>query len=286
LKLLSKYRIPKTEEEKKKLNKERLLLILSGILIGFSFPPFPFPVTLLLFVGFIPYLYVLENRKTLSEINRATYLMTIVMTVVTVYWVGSWQSEADTFLMMGGGVLLFALPGVMLIPSTLYYLSTKIFKKKYCFWLFPVFWVTAEYLLTLTDLKFPWVVMGNGLVKFSTFIQAADIIGVFGLSLVVLYINFFSYKSLVSYQEGNSNYRRFALVVVLFFVVFITYGMIKISTFNISERKLEVGIIQPDINPWKKWELGTVQEFIDNYLELSRVAVDQDAGLKQRCRFT
>ena len=149
MKLLSKYRIPKTVEEKKKLNKDRILLILSGILIGISFPPFPFPFTLLLFVGFIPYLHVLKSRKTLSEINRATYLMTFVMTLITVYWVGSWQSEADPFLMMGGSAMLLALPGVMLISSTLYYLSIKIFKKKIGFWLLPIFWVTTEYLLTL-----------------------------------------------------------------------------------------------------------------------------------------
>ena len=73
-----------------------------------------------------PYLYVLERRNTLSEINRATYLMTFVLTLITVYWVGSWQSEADPFLMMGGGALLFALPGVMLIPSTLYYFSRSL----------------------------------------------------------------------------------------------------------------------------------------------------------------
>ncbi|UCH66918.1 MAG: apolipoprotein N-acyltransferase [Ignavibacterium sp.] len=277
--MLSKYRIPKTEGEKKKLNKERLLLILSGIIIGISFPPFPFPITLFLFVGFIPYLYVLENRKTFAEINRATYLMTFVLTVVTVYWVGSWQSEADPFLMMGGAALLFALPAVMLIPSTIYYLSTKVFKKKYCFWLFPLFWVTAEYLLTLTDLKFPWVVMGNGLVKFNTLIQAADIIGVFGLSLVVLYTNFFGYKAYVAYREGNSNYKKFAFVIALFFVVFLTYGIVKISTFKISERTVKVGIIQPDINPWKKWELGTVQDFIDNYTELSQTAIKQGAKI-------
>ena len=153
MKLLSKYRIPKTEEEKKKFNKERILLILSGILIGISFPPFPFPFTLLIFVGFVPYLYVLMQRKTLAEINRATFLMAFVLTVITVYWVGSWQSEADPFLMMGGGALLFALPCVLLIPTTLYYLSVKVFKPQVAFWLFPLFWVTAEYLLTLTDLK-------------------------------------------------------------------------------------------------------------------------------------
>ena len=279
MKLLSKYRIPKTEEEKKKLKNERILLIISGILLGISFPPFPFPAMLLLFLGFIPYLYVLERRNTLSEINRATYLMTFVLTLITVYWVGSWQSEADPFLLMGGGALLFALPGVMLIPSTLYYFSTKIFKKKIGIWLFPVFWVTAEYLLTLTDLKFPWVVIGNGLAKFTTIIQAADIIGVFGLSLAVLYINIFFYKSFVAYKERNKKYITYSAVAILLFTSLIIYGVIKISSFKISERKVKVGIIQPEINPWKKWELGTVQELINSYFELSQIAVDQDAKI-------
>ena len=53
--LLKKFRSHKTPDEKKMIRKERLLLILSGVLLGISFPPFPFPFTLLLFVGFIPY---------------------------------------------------------------------------------------------------------------------------------------------------------------------------------------------------------------------------------------
>ena len=200
MKFFSKYKTTKTPEEKKKLKTERLLLILSGVLLGISFPPFPFPFTLFLFVGFIPYLIVLKNRRTLADINRASYLMAFVFCVLTVYWVGSWQAEADPFLMMGGGAMLLALPAVMIIPSTLYYLSVKISKVKISFWLFPVFWVTAEYLLTLTDLKFPWLILGHGIAKFTSFIQAADIIGAFGLSLVLLYINLLLYKAFFYYK--------------------------------------------------------------------------------------
>jgi len=279
LKLFSKYRIPKTPEEKKKLKTERLLLILSGILLGISFPPFPFPFALLSFVGFIPYFIVLKNRQTLADINRATYLMAIVFCVVTVYWVGSWQAEADSFLMMGGGAMLLALPAVMIIPSTLYYLSVKIFKVKISFWLFPVFWVAAEYLLTLTDLKFPWLILGHGLAKFTTFIQAADIIGAFGLSLVVLYINLFLYKAFFYYKEERNVAVKYLVIAISFFLVFIVYGMIKISTFKPSDKKVRVGLVQPNINPWKKWELGSLQDLVDNYLDLSVQAIDDGAQI-------
>ena len=277
--VLSIFKSHKTPDEKKKIRKEILLLILSGVLLGISFPPFPFPFALLSFVGFIPYLIVLKNRQTLAEINRATYLMAFVFCVVTVYWVGSWQAEADPFLMMAGGAMLLALPAVMIIPSTLYYLSSKVFKTKISFWLFPAFWVTAEYLLTLTDLKFPWLILGHGLAKFTSFIQAADIIGAFGLSLIVLYINLLLYKTFINYKEERKVAVKYFVVALSIFLVFIVYGMIKISSFKPSDKKVRVGLVQPNINPWKKWELGSLQNMVENYLQLSQQAADEGAQI-------
>jgi len=205
--------------------------------------------------------------------------MAFVFCLVTVYWVGSWQAEADPFLMMGGGAMLLALPAVMIIPSTLYYLSVKVFKVKISFWLFPVFWVTAEYLLTLTDLKFPWLILGHGLATFTSFIQAADIIGAFGLSLVVLYINLFLYKAYFHYKEERKISVKYFVIAVSIFLVFIVYGMIKISSFKPSDKKVRVGIVQPNINPWKKWELGSLQNMVENYLQLSQQAADDGAQI-------
>ena len=174
-----------TPEEKTQRKKEWLLLMLSGVVLGISFPPIPFPFTLLIFVGLIPYFIVLKKRTTLSSINKATFLFSFFFSITTIYWVGSWSSEADPYLMLAGAALLLAYPCVMLIPSTLYYLAKKVFPKFDVLWLFPIFWVTFEYLLTLTDLRFPWVLLGHGLAKFNLFIQGADIIGTNGLSLAV-----------------------------------------------------------------------------------------------------
>ena len=110
-------------EEKKEKRNDRFLLILSGVLFGISFTPFPFPFPLFLFVAFIPYFFVVTKRQTLLKVNAASYLTFFVMSLVTVFWVGSWQSQADPFLMLSGIVLVFFLPCVMLINSTLYFLS-------------------------------------------------------------------------------------------------------------------------------------------------------------------
>ncbi|RPI74289.1 MAG: apolipoprotein N-acyltransferase, partial [Ignavibacteriales bacterium] len=181
-----KNREKKSPEEKKKRNIERLLLILSGILLGVSFPPVPFPFTLLMFFALVPYFKIIESKERLLDINRSTYLMAFFFSAVTIYWVGSWQPESDTFLMISGALLLFVNPAQLLVPSTLYYFTKKLFKRNSALYTFPLFWVTYEYLTMITEIRFPWMTLGSGLALFNDFIQAADIFGSLGLSLIVL----------------------------------------------------------------------------------------------------
>ena len=279
MKLFQKYKTPSSKEETKQRNKEWLLLIISGILLGASFTPFPFPFTLLIFIAYLPYLFVLERRTSLASINRATFLFTFVFSVFTLYWVGSWQSSADPFLMMGGGALLLAYPCVFLIPSTLYYLAKKIFPKINALYFFPLFWVTAEHLLTLTDLRFPWVLLGHGLAKFHTFIQSAEIIGTFGLSVVVAYINILLYKSYKRYKVIKKIISPALLTAIIFFASLLIYGIIRKSTFEISDKKIKVGLIQPNLNPWDKWETGNLDNLLDLYLEQSTEAINKGAKI-------
>lgn len=277
MKLFSKYKVQLSPEEKKQRRKERLLLILSGIILGISFPPFPFPITLLIFVGLIPYFIVIKRRTTLASISRATFLFSLVFSLITIYWVGSWSSEADPYLMLAGVALLLVYPCVMLIPSTLFYLTKKVFPKFDAIWFFPLFWVTLEYLLTQTDLRFPWLLLGHGLAKFNLFIQGADIVGTNGLSLIAAYLNVLLFKS---FFEKNSE-RKFRLkpllIAVFIFLCMIIYGIYKTSTFRISERKVRIGIVQPNLNPWDKWSTGNLSDLLNMYLTLSQKCVDEGA---------
>ncbi len=268
-----------SKEEKIKKRNEQLLLILSGVLMGIAFPPFPFPFTLLLFVGLIPYLYVIENRKTLGEINRATYLTFFVFGVITLYWVGSWQKEADTFLMIAGGTLLFVNPLLFLIPSTLLYFARKIFPARQVIFLFPFFWACYEYLYMLTDLSFPWLTLGNGLAKFTVFIQAADIIGSVGLSIVVIYMNIFLFKTIINFKNTKRKFILNLASAVLIFLISISYGWFRLSSFKISNAKVKVGLIQPNLDPWDKWDVSNLDNLTNLYLKLSQEAVNKGAKL-------
>lgn len=246
--------------------------------MGCAFPPFPFPFSLLLFVGLIPYFYVIERRNTLAGINKATYLAFFVFDLITLYWVGSWQKATDPFLMIAGSVLMFFNPILFLIPSTLYYIFKKYFSSKYALLLFPLFWITYEYLYMLTDLSFPWLTLGNGMATFLTFIQIADIIGAVGISLVIVYINVFLYRAV----SGGRLKRRYSIVnasvgLAIFITVFV-YGIYRINTFRPTKKTIKVGLIQPNLDPWAKWQ-ASLPSLTGEYLQLSQEAVNKGAKL-------
>jgi len=261
-----------------KLNKKNIsLAILSGIMIGISFPPIPLPI--LIFFSFVPFFFLFEIKNTLGDINRISYLTFFVFNLITLYWVGSWTKEADPFLMISGVLLLFLNPAFYLIPTSIYFLSTKIISKEKSLLLFPIFWVFFEYIYSVTDLRFPWLTLGNSLPYFNQFIQIADVIGAYGLSLLILYINIFIYLSIKELRTTKKINYKYALIATLLFIMPIIYGSVKIANQKPFVNKVTVGLIQPNLNPWDKWSGGNLDQQIDLYLDLSEKAYKQGARL-------
>lgn len=275
-KFFGKYESFLTPEEKKVRKKQLLLGLFSGVLLGISFPPVPLPY--FAFFALIPYLFVLEQRKGLGEINRFTYFTFFFFNLITLYWVGSWTKDADPFLLIAGTTLMFFNPLLFLIPSTLYYYTRKKFNKNIALWLFPLFWGFYEYIYSITDFRFPWLMLSNSLTYFNEFIQIADIIGAYGLSLLVIYINIAIYKSLQEHKKGNAVYRLIALT-ALMIILPLVYGLIKAGGENSETKTVRFGLIQPNLNPWKKWEAGNLNDQLNLYIELSEKAVNDGAEI-------
>ncbi|MBN1301595.1 MAG: apolipoprotein N-acyltransferase [Melioribacteraceae bacterium] len=275
--LLSGFRFYDNLFERKEKRRHIVPALVGGVALGLGFPPVPMPF--LMFIGLIPYLYVIERRQGLAEINRITYFTFFIFNLVTLYWVGSWTRDADPFLLIAGTVLMFFNPLLFLIPSTLYYHAKKRLGKNTSLLLLPVFWAFYEYMYTVTDFRFPWLTLGNGLVKFNLFIQIADVIGVYGLTLLIIFINIGLYKAWNNRATGEGSAYLPAVFSLALIAVPLIYGIVKHKESGGESEKIKVGLIQPNLNPWKKWEAGNLNEQLDLYLSLSREAVLKGAEL-------
>ncbi len=274
---LKKNRLLLLPGQKKERNRNLLLGTASGIMLGLSFPPIPFPF--LVFFALIPYFFVLEKKENLFSVNRFTYFTLFFFNLITLYWIGSWTKEADKFLMISGAALLVFNPLFYLIVSTLYYFSRKSFGKKAALYLFPFYWVSFEFLYSLTDLRFPWLTLGNSLPYLNHMIQIADVVGVYGLSLMILFVNLFLYLALKDVAETKKINWQFGIAALTIIVFVLTYGIIRENSFKISDTKVRVGLIQPNLNPWDKWQEGNLDKQLDLYLDLSQRAIKEGAKL-------
>lgn len=265
------------QDEKKRNKKELVLGLITGVLLGISFPPIPLPY--FVFCALIPYLIVIEKRTTLASINRFTYFTFFFFNLITIYWVGSWTKDADPFLMIAGTVLMFFNPIVFLIPSSFYYLSKKYLSKSFALFLLPWFWLFYEYIYSVSDFKFPWLSLGNSLPYFNSYIQIADIIGVYGLTLLIIYTNIFAYLAFKNFQYHKKLSKLFLTIFLAVIIIPIIYGQFKKEKYIQENSKIKVGLIQPNLNPNKKWEAGNLDEQITLYLTMSREAQKNNAKL-------
>lgn len=261
-------RIPKTPEHRKSLRQDRLLLLLSAILIGAGFSPSPAPF--LLFFGLIPFFIVIERRKTFVDVNRAAFLMFFLLGFITIYWVGGFTQAKDVFLMTGGFILFFINPIMFLISSTLYFLWREFVHRRSAIFIMPFFWLFYEYLYTLTDWSFPWLQMHNGISGFVHYIQIADIIGGWGLTVLIVFTNVLFFSAWQNRSSKRKHAFGLATGAVLLIVIPLLYGVIQLSPRKELHRSINVGVTQPNIDPYDKWGEQQYDKILAQQLAKSR----------------
>ncbi len=126
------------------------------------------------------------------------------------------------------------------------------------FWLTPFLWVGIEYLNSLGDLGFPWMVLGNTQTEYLSLIQYAEITGVYGVSFWVVAVN------LVTLALLRKRGRRLieAIGLVGLFVGPASHGLLQLHRPIREERTtLSVGIVQPNTSPLAKQTRGFEYNF-------------------------
>jgi len=251
-----------------------LLAILSGLLLGLSWPTYGF--SLLLFIGFIPLLLVEYNFRVNKIKNGGTkffslaFLAFFIFNAITTWWL--WYATAFG--------MFFAFIENALLMSLVFLIYHKVALKtndNFALFFLIVFWISFEKFHLNWDFSWPWLNLGNGFSYNHKWIQWYEYTGVFGGTLWIWLVNIGFYLSVKNYLK-NKNLK------ILFKGILLSTGIIILGIFtslyiyhtykskNIG--KVNVVVVQPNVDPYsEKYNITNKQTAI-NIINLIKHSID------------
>ncbi len=255
-----------------------LAAVFSGLLLVAAFPKFD--QSYLLFIALIPMLWALrgQSRKAgfwLGLVNGVTFYLGLLFWI---YYVTHVYGKIPLPLALG---VLLLLAFYLSIYRALWAWGVVWAEKRgvSLLWFAPTWWVVMEFVQGYPISSFPWELLGHGLYQQPLLIQAADLIGAYGLSFLVVLVNVCLLVILIPYAKGRQPARLGALTfLILILVAWVGYGHYRQGTVTeaiAKSPKIKTAVIQGNIEQGDKWDPKIVQATLETYARLTRKTLEQ-----------
>jgi apolipoprotein N-acyltransferase len=136
--------------------------------------------------------------------------------------------------------------------------------------LFPaLFWITLEFLFPLL---FPWY-LANSQLRFSWFIQTADLVGPYGASFIMMWFNAALYRALGGLRREPRTALLPAAYASLAVIVSVVYGYQRLQSVAdemAGAQRLSVGSVQANVGVDLKWDPELAKQNLDRHLRLTQ----------------
>jgi apolipoprotein N-acyltransferase len=244
----------------------------SGLLYALSFPLYSlFPLA---WIWAVPLLYLMEETYGM-ELFIYGMISGMVAWAGIVYWVAYVMNEYGGMTLLPAAVLLFVLISCLsLFFSAFALLARRFIHGKLAFLFIPGAWVLMELLRSYVPFSgFPWALLGYSQYPWTSFIQTAEIGGVYLISAILIMGNVAIYGLL----------RKKAvlplLVTVLLTLCLAFWGSSRMHHFDSGKGSVTAAVAQANIAQDEKWKPEMVDPSIDIYAGLTHKAVGQGAKI-------
>lgn len=252
-----------------------LLSILSGVMLTLAFPPGK--MDWIIWVSIIPLLKSIENEN-MSTAFRLGIITGFTHYITLLYWI------TNVLITYGELNIIFSI--VILILLCLYLsiyigifalLVSKFDRSQFMVISFAGIWVALEYLRSVLFTGFPWCLLGYSQYRHLSFIQIADISGVYGISFLIVCVNVTGY---LLFHRGNVFNRKKIFITGLLISSILISGTImhgnhRLWEYDTALKKknyVNVAVVQGNIDQSVKWEKGFQQETIKKYISLTSLS--------------
>jgi apolipoprotein N-acyltransferase len=259
--------------------------LITGVLLALSFPKYGHPAVA--FVALVPLLVAISGWNGRDQglrgvSTRRGFTLGLIAGFVhfagTVYWTGA---TVSTFGGLPVAVAVIVAALLALYMALYVAMAGAIGARliRHYAWrgllLFPPAWVATEYLRGVVLGGFPWIPLGNTMVTLLPIAQVASVLGVFGLSLLVAYLN----VGFAIAAMGTGRQRLVTAGVTLGAIALISmWGGLRLSSNALTGGSpITIGLIQGNIAQTDKWNPARAGMIVDRYLQLTRQASDAGA---------
>ncbi|MBU3678628.1 MAG: apolipoprotein N-acyltransferase [Candidatus Kapabacteria bacterium] len=261
-----------------------LLPAVSGLLAGAAYchESLPVPAELML-IGWVPLLWTLfgptVDTRAGSGVLLPLYVAFFVFHGVSNWWISSWQEQTDPYLMASGIAVWLGHPFFLMLPWLVLRWIDKKLSRRIVLVLVPLVTTAFEWLHGQTDLSYPWLSLGYSLVD-RPLAQVADVVGVYGLTFLIMIINVLAYSALQRRSDGRGTLLPVSLALVGC-AVWTVWGFARQREWTDSRPavKMTVAVVQPNINPWDKWSAPSEQLVIHRQITDSLVRAGESFDL-------
>lgn len=249
-------------------SKQKILL---SILSGLLFIPAWYSCWgngLLLFFAFIPLLFVEDTLVAKKQKSKSFFWLPFLAFFVWNLGATWWIKNAS---FAGLITALLVNTTMMTLPFWLFTITHRKLGNRIGYLSLIFFWIAMEYFYLNAEISWTWLNLGNGFANDIRLIQWFEYTGVLGGSFWILSINILLFKIIKSILAHKSfkQYRPDIIMAALLFIIPAAFSFIKFYSYKEVENPHEIVVVQPNIDPYQKFNNIPAAEQINILLNIA-----------------
>ena len=261
--------------------KKRILYCLLSLIL-LALPWLGLPGYTLLF-AFVPLLLLQEELKgKTNKKGKTVRLLPYVLctflfwSALSVWWVGNsvmFQYDNILFAAAISLVCVLVTTFVVFVPFAAYHYAWRRAKRPLAYAVLISAWVGYEFIFLHGQITFPWLILGNGFANSIEAVQWYEYTGALGGSAWVWAVNIAVFEAVLKWRQRKSS--KVWLRPAGWIVLPMLLSLIMLYAYNESQRPIRVQVIQPNFDPYEKFEALTFEQQLQEILKLSLQASEQ-----------
>ncbi len=217
------------------------------------------------------------DRTSPSQAFKLGFIAGIVHYLTLVYWIIlALHNYGGLNFFISSIILILLCLYLSLYPAFFSYVFSHMKDTRFMILSMGSLWVGLEYIRAKLLTGFPWCLLGYTQFRHLKLIQIADLVGVYGVSFLIVLSNVLIYALVFDRNLRKKKLLKWEALVILLIALFtVTYGHYRLTwdkTQGKNDRSVRIAIIQGNIDQAIKWNPAYQGKTLDTYHRLTREA--------------